>query len=209
MKQNKIKIVAEAGCNHNGNIKMAFKLVDAAKKANADAIKFQSFKADQTVTVSAKKAKYAKLVTKKDQSQYEMQRSLELSDHEHVLLKKYCKQKKIEYLSSAFDIPSLDFLYKLKINQFKIPSGEIVNYPYLKKIASFKKKIVLSTGMSTIIEISNAIKYLCKYGVKKKDIILLHCNSEYPTPFSDVNLKAMLYLKKKFKILTGLSDHTL
>ena len=140
MKQIKSKIVAEAGCNHNGNIKMAFKMVDAAKKANADAIKFQSFKADQTVTKSAKKAKYAKLATKKDQSQYEMQKSLELSDQEHVLLKKYCKQKKIEYLSSAFDITSLDFLYKLKINQFKIPSGEIVNYPYLKKSHHLKKK---------------------------------------------------------------------
>ena len=112
-------------------------------------------------------------------------------------------------MSSAFDIPSLIFLNKLKVKQFKIPSGEIVNYPYLKKLASFKKNVVLSTGMSTVSEIKNAIKYLIKNGLKKKQIILLHCNSEYPTPFSDVNLKAMLYLKKKFKLPTGLSDHTL
>ena len=209
MKQKKIKIVAEAGCNHNGNVKMAFKLIDEAKKANADAIKFQSFKADQTVTKLAKKAHYAKSVTNKYQSQYQMQKSLELTNHEHILLKKYCKKKNIEYLSSAFDIPSLEFLHKLKINQFKIPSGEIVNYQYLKKLASFRKKIVLSTGMSTIAEIANAIKILCKNGVKKEEIIMLHCNSEYPTPFSDVNLKAMLHLRKKFKIPTGLSDHTL
>lgn len=208
-KKNKIKIVAEAGCNHNGNIKLAYKLIDAAKKANVDAVKFQSFTADQTVTKLAKKANYAKSVTKKNQSQYEMQKSLELTDHEHILLKKYCRKKKIEYLSSAFDIPSLDFLYKLKVKQFKIPSGEIINYPYLKKLASFKKKVVLSTGMSSISEIANAIKYLLKNGIKKREIILLHCNSEYPTPFSDVNLKAMLYLKEKFKLPTGLSDHTL
>ena len=119
------------------------------------------------------------------------------------------KKKKIEFLSSAFDIPSLIFLNKLRIKQFKIPSGEITHYPYLKKLASFKKNVVLSTGMSTVLEISNTIKYLLLNGLKKKNIILLHCNSEYPTPFSDVNLKAMLYLKKKFKLPVGLSDHTL
>jgi len=208
-KKNRIKIVAEAGCNHNGNIRLAYKLIDYAKHANVDAIKFQLFTADETVTKFAKKANYAKLVTKSKQTQYEMQKSLELTNEQHLKLKKYCKKKKIEYLSSAFDLPSLNFLNKLKIKQFKIPSGEIINYPYLRKVTSFKKKVVLSTGMSTVSEISKAIKYLKKNGLKSKQITLLHCNSEYPTPFSDTNLRAMLYLKNKFKLPVGLSDHTL
>ena len=208
-KRKKIKIVAEAGCNHNGNIKLAYKLIDYAKLANVDAIKFQLFTADETVTKHAKKADYAKLTTNVKQTQYDMQKSLELTKKQHHSLKKYCEKRKIEYLSSAFDIPSLNFLKKLKVKEIKIPSGEIINYPYLKKVASLKKRVVLSTGMSTVSEIGKAIKYLNKFGLKKKQITLLHCNSEYPTPFSDTNLRSMLYLEKKFKLPVGLSDHTL
>ena len=209
IKKRNIKIVAEAGCNHNGKIKLAYKLIDKAKQANVDAIKFQLFTADETVTKSAKKAQYARAVTQTNQSQYDMQKSLELTEEEHFKLYKYCKKKGIEYLSSAFDLPSLNFLKKLKIKEFKIPSGEIINYPYLKKLASFNKRVVLSTGMSTLNEISNTIKFLKKNGLNKKKIILLHCNSEYPTPYSDTNLKAMLYLNKKFRLPVGISDHTL
>ena len=209
MIKKKIKIVAEAGCNHNGKIKLAYKLIDKAKQANVDAIKFQLFTADETVTKSAKKAQYAQAVTQTNQSQYDMQKSLELTEEEHFKLHKYCKKKGIEYLSSAFDLPSLDFLKKLKIKEFKIPSGEIINYPYLKKLASFNKKIVLSTGMSTVNEISDTLKFFKKNGLNKKKITLLHCNSEYPTPYSDTNLKAMLYLNKKFRLPVGISDHTL
>tara|TARA_Y100000591_G_scaffold330333_1_gene361112 strand:+ start:2109 stop:3119 length:1011 start_codon:yes stop_codon:yes gene_type:complete len=204
-----IKIVAEAGCNHNGKIKLAYKLIDKAKQANVDAIKFQLFTADETVTKSAKKAQYARAVTKINQSQYDMQKSLELTEKEHLKLHKYCKKKGIEYLCSAFDLPSLDFLKRLKIKEFKIPSGEIINYPYLKKLASFNKKVILSTGMATVNEISDTLKFLKKNGLNKKKITLLHCNSEYPTPYSDTNLKAMIFLNKKFRLPVGISDHTL
>ena len=204
-----IKIVAEAGCNHNGNIKLAYRLIDKAKEAKVDAIKFQLFTADETVTKSAKKAQYARAVTQTNQSQYDMQKSLELTEKEHLKLHKYCKKKGIEYLCSAFDLPSLDFLKKLKIKEFKIPSGEIINYPYLKKLASFNKKVILSTGMATVNEISNTLKFLKKNFLNKKKITLLHCNSEYPTPYSDTNLKAMLFLNKKFLLPVGISDHTL
>jgi len=205
----KVKIIAEAGCNHNGNIKLAYKLIDKAATAKVDAIKFQLYNVNELVTKKAPKAKYAKRNTKKNQTQYEMQKKLELSQAEHFKLKKYCEKKGIEYLSSAFDIPSLIFLNKIKIKQFKIPSGEITNYPYLKLIGAFKKKTILSTGMSTMNEIKNALNILTKSGLSKNKITLLQCNTEYPTPFSDVNLKAMILMKKKFKLNVGLSDHTL
>jgi len=190
----KIKIIAEAGINHNGNIKLAYKLIDCAREANVDAIKFQIFSADELQS---------------QKQQYEIIKKLELSRDEHIKLKKYCKMKGITYLCSAFDIPSLKFLHQQKINLFKIPSGEIINFPYLKVIGSFKKEVILSTGMSTILEIERALKVLCKSGLSKKQITLLQCNSDYPTKYSDVNLSAMLYLKKKFKVKVGLSDHTL
>lgn len=205
----KVKIIAEAGCNHNGNIKLAYKLIDKAATAKVDAIKFQLYNVNELVTKKAPKAEYAKRNTKKNQTQYEMQKKLELSQAEHFKLKKYCEKKGIEYLSSAFDIPSLIFLNKIKIKQFKIPSGEITNYPYLKLIGAFKKKTILSTGMSTMNEIKNALNILTKSGLSKNKITLLQCNTEYPTPFSDVNLKAMILMKKKFKLNVGLSDHTL
>jgi len=181
----KIKIIAEAGINHNGNIKLAYKLIDCAREANADAVKFQIFSADELQS---------------QKQQYKITKKLELSRDEHIKLKKYCKMKGITYLCSAFDIPSLKFLHQQKINLFKIPSGEIINFPYLKVIGSFKKEVILSTGMSTILEIERALKVLCKSGLSKKQITLLQCNSDYPTKYSDVNLSAMLYLKKKFKV---------
>ena len=205
----KVKIVAEAGCNHNGNISLAFKLIDQAKKTKADAIKFQLFTADQTVTKKAKKASYALQVTNKKETQYQMQKKLELTNEEHFNLKKYCSKKGIEYLCSAFDLPSLLFLKKLRLKEFKIPSGEIVNLPYLKLIASFKRNVVLSTGMSTISEIRKALSVLFHHGLKRNQVSLLQCNSEYPTPFEDVNLKGMIFLKDKFRLNTGISDHTL
>ena len=192
----RIKIIAEAGINHNGNIRLAYKLINKAKYANADAVKFQIFSADE-------------LVSKSKQSVYKNAKKLELSRDEHLKLRKYCKKKGITYLCSAFDIPSLKFLHKQKISLFKIPSGEITNFPYLKIIGSFKKEVILSTGMSTISEIGEALEILVKAGLNKKKITLLQCNSDYPTKYSEVNLNAMLTLKKKFNVKVGLSDHTI
>ena len=205
----KVKIIAEAGCNHNGNLRIAYKLVDQAIIAKADIVKFQIYNVDQLVTKNAKKANYAKKNTKKNESQYEMQKKLQLTQNEHLKLKKYCEKKGIEYLSSAFDIASLSFLKKINIRQIKIPSGEITNYPYLKFVGSLNKKTILSTGMSTLDEIQRALNVLKKCGLKKNKITLLQCNTEYPTPFTDVNLKAMIAMKKKFNLDVGLSDHTL
>ena len=205
----KVKIIAEAGCNHNGNLRIAYKLVDQAIIAKADIVKFQIYNVDQLVTKNAKKANYAKKNTKKNESQYEMQKKLQLTQNEHLKLKKYCEKRGIEYLSSAFDIASLSFLKKINIRQIKIPSGEITNYPYLKFVGSLNKKTILSTGMSTLDEIQRALNVLKKCGLKKNKITLLQCNTEYPTPFTDVNLKAMIAMKKKFNLDVGLSDHTL
>ena len=150
-----------------------------------------------------------KKIPKKNESQYEMQKKLQLTQNEHLKLKKYCEKRGIEYLSSAFDIASLSFLKKINIRQIKIPSGEITNYPYLKFVGSLNKKTILSTGMSTLDEIQRALNVLKKCGLKKNKITLLQCNTEYPTPFTDVNLKAMIAMKKKFNLDVGLSDHTL
>ena len=204
----KIKIIAEAGINHNGNIKLAYKLIDQAKIAKVDIVKFQIYSADELVTKYAEKANYVKLNTKSKQTQYQMAKQLELTQKDHLKLMNYCKKKKIKYLCSAFDVPSLKFLNRQKINLFKIPSGEITNYPYLKVIGSFKKNVILSTGMSTISEIQKALNVLTKSGLKKNKITLLQCTSDYPTSYSDVNLKAMISMKNKFKIKVGLSDHT-
>lgn len=209
MKKKKIKIIAEAGCNHNGKLSLALKLINEAKKAGADAVKFQLFKPDELVTKSAPKANYAKKFTRKFKSQYEMQKKISLSFKEHLKLKKYCNKKKIEYLCSAFDIESLNVLKKLKLNTFKIPSGEINNVKYLRHLGGFKKNILLSTGMSSKKEIIFALKTLINSGVSKKKIIILQCNSEYPSPYKDINLKAMVSFKKEFNCDYGLSDHSL
>mgnify|MGYP001322643887 CR=1 FL=1 len=209
MIKKKIKIIAEAGCNHNGKLSLALQLINVAKKAGADAVKFQLFNPDELVTKNAPKANYAKKFTRKFKNQYEMQKKISLSFREHLKLKKYCDKKKIEYLCSAFDIESLNVLKKFKLKTFKIPSGEINNTKYLKHLGGFKKNILLSTGMSSKKEIIFALKTLINSGVSKKKVIILQCNSEYPSPYKDINLQAMVSFKKEFNCDYGLSDHSL
>lgn len=206
----KIIIIAEAGVNHNGSLLLAKKLVDVASEANADYVKFQTFKTENVVSKFAKKAEYQiKNLNSKDNYQYEMIKSLELSYDDFDELIKYCNKKKIKFLSTAFDLESLDYLADLGMNIFKIPSGEITNYQYLKKIAGYNKQVILSTGMSTINEINSAIEILISEKLSHNDITILHCNTEYPTALDDVNLKAMIDIKKKFETKIGYSDHTL
>jgi len=206
--KNKVIIIAEAGVNHNGSLKIAKKLIDAAKFAGADIIKFQTFKASSLATIKAPKAKYQILKSKTKENQFEMLKKLELKHDYHFDLIRYCRLKNIEFLSSAFDLTDLDFLKKLKLKRFKIPSGEITNYLYLKKIGSFKKKIILSTGMSNLNEIGKALSIIYKKGIKKNQITLLHCTSEYPAPIDGLNLNAITTLRKKFNLDIGYSDHT-
>jgi len=205
---NKVFIIAEAGVNHNGSIVTAEQLIDAAANSGADAIKFQSFKADKLVSYKAPKAEYQKKNTPHSESQFEMIRKLELTPENHFDLLLHCKKRNITFLSSAFDLESIELLKRLKLSLFKIPSGEITNYPYLKNIGSLKKSIILSTGMSTLNEIKNALTVLICSGTKRNKITVLHCNTEYPTPFEDVNLQAMLTIKNTFNISVGYSDHT-
>ncbi|MDD4979798.1 MAG: N-acetylneuraminate synthase [Candidatus Omnitrophica bacterium] len=202
-------IIAEAGVNHNGSIKTAKRMIDIAVEAGADAVKFQTFKADRLLTKLAPKAEYQKKTTDKEESQFEMIKKLELTFDAHKELMHYCKRKKIIFLSSPFDLESIELLDKLGINMFKIPSGEITNLPYLRKIGRLKKKIILSTGMSDLREIKNALDVLTEAGTAKEKITLLHCNTEYPTPFEDANLRAMLTIKEAFKVRVGYSDHTI
>tara|TARA_B100001093_G_scaffold264942_1_gene253326 strand:+ start:2075 stop:3094 length:1020 start_codon:yes stop_codon:yes gene_type:complete len=205
----KTLIIAEAGVNHNGNLNIAKKLIDVAANAKVDFIKFQTFKTKNLVSSKAKMADYQIKNTSSKLTQFEMLKKLELSFSDFQELISYSKSKKIGFLSSPFDIESIDYLNKLEIDFIKIPSGEITNFPYLEKIASISKKVILSTGMSTLKEIESALDILTSKNLKKKDIILLHCNTEYPTPFDDVNLKAMENLKNHFDIMVGYSDHTL
>lgn len=203
----KVFIIAEAGVNHNGNIDLAKSLIDKASEAGANAVKFQSFKAEKLVTKDAKKAEYQETTTGKTENQFQMIKKLELDYDKHNELINYCKSKNIMFLSSPFDLESIDLLNNLGIEIFKIPSGEITNLPYLKKVGSLKKKVILSTGMSTLGDIENALEILRNAGTK--DITILHCNTEYPTPMKDVNLKAMQTIKDGFKVEVGYSDHTL
>ncbi len=197
MKENKVKIIAEAGVNHNGNLYEAKRLIDHASKAGADYIKFQTFTAKELTTKLSPKALYQKKNTKKKESQYKMLKKLELSYNDHFILKKYCKRKRIKFLSSAFGINSFNLLNKIGLKIIKIPSGEINNFPLLKHIGKYKKKIILSSGMSSLSDIFYAIKVLNKFGTPKKNITVLHCNTEYPTPLQNINLKAMNTIKKK------------
>lgn len=206
----KTLIIAEAGINHNGSLELAKKMIDAAAEAQVDYVKFQTFNTDRIVSRKAKKANYQQLQSPdNDDSQYNMIKSLELSKSNHLVLKSYCEYKNIGFLSTGFDEESIDFLTELNIPFYKIPSGEITNYPLLKHIALKRMPIILSTGMSTVEEIREAINVLMKYGMDKKDITLLHCNTDYPTPMCDVNLKAMLQIKDVFGMSVGYSDHTL
>lgn len=204
---NSVFIIAEAGVNHNGDINLAKKLIDAASDAKVDAIKFQTFKTDKVISINAKKAEYQKKNTENNESQYEMIKKLELNSEEHKKLIKYCKEKNILFLSTPFDNESIDLLNELGMNIFKIPSGEVNNLLYLEKIGKMKKKIIMSTGMATLGEIEEAIFILRENGTY--DISILHCNTEYPTPMEDVNLKAMQTIKEAFKVNVGYSDHTI
>lgn len=200
-------IIAEAGVNHNGDISLAKKLIDAASEAGADAVKFQSFKAEKLVTKTAEKANYQVETTDNQENQYAMIKKLELDYDKHQELIDYCTSKNILFLSSPFDLESIDLLNNLGMEIFKIPSGEITNLPYLLKIAKLKKQVILSTGMATLGEIESALNVLKENGTEH--ITILHCNTEYPTPMEDVNLKAMKTLSHAFKIDVGYSDHTL
>lgn len=203
---NKVFIIAEAGVNHNGDLNIARKLIDVATEAGADAIKFQTFKADQLVCKDVKKAQYQLETTEKNETQYEMIKKLELSYEMHKELIEYSRTKGIKFLSTPFDIESIELLTELGIDIFKIPSGEITNLPYLQKIAELDKKIILSTGMSTMQEIEETLEVL-NYK-QKRNVVVLHCNTEYPTPLEDVNLKAMLTIKNQLGVEIGYSDHT-
>lgn len=209
MNKNKVLIIAEAGVNHNGSLDVAKKMVDSAVNAGVDIVKFQTFKTEKVVLQSVNLAEYQrKNINTIDTTQYSMLKKLELSYDDQYELANYCKEKKIKFLSTAFDNDSIEFLSRLNIGLWKIPSGEITNYLYLKKIALFKQPILLSTGMSELHEIEAAISVLLKFGLEKKQITLLHCNSGYPTPMIDVNLRAMHTIANKFKVSIGYSDHT-
>lgn len=200
-------IIAEAGPNHNGDFETALRLVDAAKRAGVDCVKFQTFVSEELISKRAEKAEYQKKTTGADESQYEMLKKLELSFDQFRELKKYCEETGIMFLSTPFDIPSIHFLQELDIAFWKIPSGEITNFPYLVEIAKTHKDVVMSTGMSEMEEIAAAIKVLRENGAGR--ISLLHCNTEYPTPFEDVNLRAMDTLRDAFDVPVGYSDHSL
>jgi N,N'-diacetyllegionaminate synthase len=202
-------IIAEAGVNHNGSIDIAKQLIEAAKDADVNAVKFQTFRAEHFVSISALKAEYQKNYTIESESQLEMLKKLELDVNSHRMLIEYCRKKNIEFLSSPFDLESVDLLYELGLETFKIPSGEITNLPYLRKIGKLKKKIILSTGMANLEEIENALNVLVNTGTPKEIITVLHCNTEYPTALEDVNLLAMLTMKTELDVEVGYSDHTL
>ncbi|MGG5905226.1 N-acetylneuraminate synthase [Sphingobacterium daejeonense] len=206
----KIIIIAEAGVNHNGDLNNAFKLVDAAVAAGVDYIKFQTFKADKLVSKNAKKADYQIQNTKNNEdSQLSMLKKLELSHEDHDKLIAYCKERNINFFSTAFDLDSLEYLKEIGLELVKIPSGEITNLPYLRKAAKLFNKVILSTGMSTMEDISAAVQIFKNEGIENDQITILHCNTEYPTPMVDVNLKAMLAIEKEFGTEIGYSDHTL
>lgn len=201
-----VYVIAEAGVNHNGDIGIAKQLVDKAKEAGADCIKFQTFIAENIVSKQAGKAEYQKKETGAEETQYEMLKKLELSFKEFAELRCYCDQMGIDFLSTPFDIESIEYLKAFNMKFWKIPSGEITNLPYLIRIAELKGKVILSTGMSDMEEVRAAVAVLEEYGAQ--DIIVLHCTTEYPTPYTEVNLKAMVTMKNKLNIRVGYSDHT-
>jgi len=205
----KVFIVAEAGINHNGNMEVARKMVVAAHKAGADAIKFQTFKAEKVISQFAPKAGYQLITTSPDESQLEMAKKLELSFDDFRELSDYCNEIGIMFLSTPFDEESLYFLVELGQKYIKIPSGEVTNLPYLRKVGALNKKIIMSTGMMDLNEIGSTIDVLNDAGTDRKNITLLHCNTQYPTPMEDVNLFAMRTIQKRYGLDVGYSDHTL
>ena len=203
-------VIAEAGVNHNGSLDLAKKLIDVAVEAGADAVKFQTFKAEKLVSKNAEKAKYQKEnMSGSDDSQFAMLKKLELDLDTHHKLISYCNTKNIMFLSTPFDHESIELLHELQLPIFKIPSGEITNLPYLRHIGSLQKKVILSTGMADMSEIEDALDILLQAGTKKDNITVLHANTMYPTPMEDVNLKAMVTIGNTFDVAFGYSDHTL
>lgn len=202
-------IIAEAGVNHNGSLEIAKQLIDAAVDAGVDIIKFQTFKAEKLVKKDAKQAEYQKKnIGDGNDSQYDMLKKLELSKSDHEEFVAHCNKRGIRFFSTAFDFDSLDYLHSLNLGLWKIPSGEITNYPYIKKIAQFNEPVIMSTGMCDVQDIHNAVDVLLSFGLTKDKITILHCNTQYPTPFEDVNLRAMLTIKSEFGVNVGYSDHT-
>jgi len=201
-------IIAEAGVNHNGSLELAKKLVDVALEAGADAVKFQTFKAENIVAKHADKAGYQKKRTDTVESQLEMLRRLELDKKDHKILFRYCSENNIQFMSSPFDHEGIDLLNSIGVKVFKIPSGEITNLPYLRKIGGLKKQVILSTGMADMDEIRAALDILVSAGTSLEKITVLHCNTEYPTPMGDVNLRAISTIRNIFNVEVGYSDHT-
>lgn len=201
-------IIAEAGVNHNGNYEMAIKMIDEAKAAGADYVKFQTAKPELVISTFAPKAEYQKETTGNGESQLEMCKAIHLPLTDYKPLKEYCDKVGIGFMSTPFDLVSIDFLEPLDMDYYKIPSGEITNLPYLRAIAAKDRKVIISTGMSELPEIEEALQVLENGGLKRSDIIVLHCNTEYPTPMRDVNLRAMLDIRDRLGVAVGYSDHT-
>jgi N-acetylneuraminate synthase len=204
----KLLIIAEAGVNHNGDLQLANQLIDAAAEAGADVVKFQTFQADQLATTKAAKASYQQQATDKTENQQAMLKRLELTFDQHQQLISYCHNSNIEFLSTAFDDPSIDLLSKLNLKRFKIPSGEITNLPYLRRLGGLGKPLILSTGMANLGEIEAALAVLEKAGTNRAQITVLHCTTEYPAPMAEVNLRAMQTIGQAFGVAVGYSDHT-
>ncbi|MGC8802355.1 MAG: N-acetylneuraminate synthase, partial [Bacteroidales bacterium] len=201
-------IIAEAGVNHNGSLELAMKMVDVAAEAGVDYIKFQTFTGEKVISRYAPKAQYQIQQTGNDESQLDMVKKLELSESEHVELVRYCEKKGVKFLSTPFDLDSIDLLVRLGLHTIKIPSGEITNLPYLRKIGALKKHLIVSTGMATLGEVEKAIEILTRAGTERTNISLLHCTTEYPAPIEEVNLRAILTLQQAFQLPVGYSDHT-
>ena len=204
-------IIAEAGVNHNGSLHLAKQLVDMAADAGADIIKFQTFRSEKLVSRNARQADYQKRnigASQQDDSQLSMLRKLELSPSDHLEIIQHCRQRNIRFFSKAFDLESIEFLHELHLGLWKVPSGEVTNYPYLRKVASFGEEVILSTGMCEMNDIEAALEVLLGNGLHKEQITLLHCNTDYPTPYEDVNLRAMIEIRNRFDVSVGYSDHT-
>ena len=204
-----VLIIAEAGVNHNGSVDLAKKLIDVAVEAGADVVKFQTGKPENVMVRNAPKAPYQTVTCDPAESQFEMGKRIELDDAAHREIVAYCKSKNAKFLSTPFDFESIGFLHSLGVDTFKIPSGEITNFPYLMEIGRYCKKVILSTGMANLGEIENALNILITAGTPRENITLLHANTAYPTPMADVNLRAMQTIADAFKVAVGYSDHTL
>ncbi|WP_044413582.1 N-acetylneuraminate synthase [Thiomicrospira microaerophila] len=205
---NSVFIIAEAGVNHNGSIDLAKQLVDVAVEAGANAVKFQTFKTEQLVTQAAQQADYQTANTGVKESQFSMLKRLELTAQNHLDLIAYCQHKNIEFMSTPFDMPSIELLHRLGMPRWKIPSGEITNYPYLKQIGGYNKQVILSTGMAVLADIEAAIEVLIAAGTARDNLTLLHATTDYPTQMHDVNLLAIQTMAQAFKLKVGYSDHT-